>query len=528
VPAPPDPPRRPAGGARLAIVLFVTALNLRMAIAALPPVLGDIERDTGMSSTGAGLLTTMPVLCFGAFALAAPALIRRLGMERLLVAVLLVITAGIALRVLPAAWALFAGTAVLGMAIAIGNVLFPGLIKQDFPGRAALMTGLYSVALFAGPAISAGLTVPVMRAAGLGWRPAIAIWGALAVACAALLAPHALRRPRPVRGTVPVPVPVPGAAVPAAGGCGPARPGTARLRTDPVAWMVASFMGLQSLGYYAVVAWIPTVFAARGMSAGQAGWMLSYLSFPGLTASLVTPLLVRGRARRAAVMVIVATAACGTGYAGLALAAMSWPYLWITVLGTGQGMCISLALGFVVARAPDVERTARLSTMTQGAGYAIASAGPFGLGVLHDLTRDWTVPLLALTVILLPMLITGLGASRDRYVLAPGPAGRARYRGTHRAPRPGRRTAVPPAAMRRPPAAGRAAAAVPRPREPVAELIPPPATDNLTAHNPAPDRLATVPSASPAGLLARAAATGHEHAERECAQQECAAGGDVR
>jgi CP family cyanate transporter-like MFS transporter len=384
---------------RLGVVLLVTALNLRMAVAALSPVLNQVEHDTGLSSTQAGLLSTVPVLCFGLFALVTPPLIRRFGMERLLLLVLVVITAGIALRVLPPLAALFAGTAVLGMGIAVGNVLVPGLIKQDFSRQAGLMTGLYSVTLFVGPAISAGLTVPLTHATGLGWRPAIAVWGGLAVICIGLFAPHAMSRPTPRRQA------------------GRTQPMPRGLWSDPLAWMVAGFMGLQSLGYYSCVAWIPTLFEAHHMSAGQAGWLLSYSSFPGLAAALVTPLVIRGRSRRAATTVVIATVACGTGYVGLAIAPVAMPYVWLTILGLGQGMCISLALGFIVARAPDVQHTARLSTMAQGVGYTIASVGPFGLGALHDLTGGWMIPMLALTGILLPMLLTGLGASRNRHVL---------------------------------------------------------------------------------------------------------------
>jgi MFS transporter, CP family, cyanate transporter len=393
----PRPVARPAGGVWLAVILLVSALNLRMAVAALSPVLDMVQRDTGLSSAMAGLLSTVPVLCFGVFALATPKLIRRFGMERLLVLVMVVITVGIALRVLPPLVALFAGTAVLGAGIAVGNVLVPGLIKQDFAGKAGLMTGLYSVSLFVGPALSAGLTVPIMHATGLGWRPAIALWGGVAVLAAALLFPRAARRPR------------------AAGSAAQHRP--KGLWKDPLAWMVSGFMGLQSLGYYSGVAWIPTLLQEHGMSAGQAGWMLSYSSFPGLVMALITPLAVRGRPRRAAAVVVAVVIACGTGYLGLIAEPVSLAYLWLTILGVGQGMAISLALGFIVARAPDVHHTAHLSTMAQSAGYLIASVGPVGIGALHDVTGGWTVPMLTLTVILIPLLIAGLGASRDRHIL---------------------------------------------------------------------------------------------------------------
>lgn len=389
----------PKRGALFAIALLAAALNLRIAVATLSPVLDDIERDTGISAAIAGLLNTVPVVCFGLFALATPRLIRQFGMERLLLLTMTVITAGIALRLLSPLAALFAGTAVIGAGIAVGNTVVPGLIKQDFSRRAGLMTGLYSVALFLGAAISAGLTVPLEHVTGLGWRPDIALWGVPAILAAALLAPYATPRPIADRAGPP-----------------PARP--KGLWSDRLAWMVTGFMGLQSLGYYSALAWIPTLLEAHGMSASQAGWMLSYSSFPGVAAALATPILIQGRAGSARVLVVTAVVLCACGYLTLATTPVSLPYLWLTVLGIGQGMSLGLALSFIVARAPDVHHTAHLSTMAQSVGYLIASVGPFGLGALHDLSGGWTVPMLALIVVLVPLLIAGLGASRDRHVLA--------------------------------------------------------------------------------------------------------------
>jgi MFS transporter, CP family, cyanate transporter len=386
-------------GAGLAIVLLFTALNLRIAVAAVSPVLDDIERDTGMSATIAGLLNTVPVVCYGLFALAAPLLIRRFGMRRLLLLTMTVITAGIALRLWSPLVALFAGTAIIGAGIAVGNVVVPGLIKQDFSQRAGLMTGLYSVSLFLGAAASAGFTVPLEHVTGLGWRPDIALWGVPAILAIAMLAPYAAAKPAGVRTGPP-----------------PSRP--EGLWSDRLAWMVTGFMGLQSLGYYSLLAWVPTLLEAHHMSASQAGWMLSYSSFPALAAALAGPILIRGRVRRARILVVAAVVLCACGYLGLATAPVSLPYLWLTVLGLGQGTCLGLALSFIVARAPDVHHTAHLSTMAQSVGYLIASVGPFGLGALHDLTGGWTVPMLALTAVLIPLLIAGLGASRDRHVLS--------------------------------------------------------------------------------------------------------------
>ncbi len=148
----------------LATALLIAAVNLRLTVAAVPPVLSQIRDTTGLSSAGAGLLTGLPVFCFGLAALAAPRLIRRFSMGPLLTLALLTVLAGCAVRLVPSLVPLFLGTAVLGSGIAVGNVLIPGLIKRDFPEQRVLMTALYSVALAGGATIAAGLTVPLEHA----------------------------------------------------------------------------------------------------------------------------------------------------------------------------------------------------------------------------------------------------------------------------------------------------------------------------------------------------------------------------
>ncbi len=380
----------------LAIALVFVALNLRIAIAAVSPVLGEIQRDVGLSSSAAGLLTTVPVVCFGVFAFAAPSLLRRLGPNRLLWLSMLGVVIGAAVRLAPSLTGLFVGTAIIGAAIAVGNVLLPGLIKRDFPHRVGLLTGLYTMALSGGAALSAGLTVPLQEATGAGWRLAVAAWGVPAIVAVVVWSSQ-LRQTtevvdverRPVRG----------------------------LWRDRVAWSVAVFMGLQSLGYYSALAWIPTLFQYHHLGAGKAGWLLSFSTFPAMAASLCAPILAR-RSTRPWVMVVAAVGLCALGYLGLIAAPVALAYLWMTLLGLGQGAAVSLALGYIVVRSPDTRHTAKLSMMAQGTGYLIASVGPLGLGALHDLSGGWVVPLLALTAVLVPELAAGLGACKERYVLA--------------------------------------------------------------------------------------------------------------
>jgi MFS transporter, CP family, cyanate transporter len=380
-----------------AATLIFVALNLRMAVAAIPPVLTQIQRDTGLGSAGSGLLTALPLFCFGAMASSAPALVRRLRMGPLLGLTMAVVAVGCAVRLAPSLAALFLGTAIVGSGIAVANVILPGLIKRDFRDVAGPMIALYALALSLGATIPAGLTIPIEDLTGIGWRPAVAVWGAVAIAALVLWLPRA-RREEPV--------------APAA------RPSPAGdLRRDRLAWAVTLFMGLQSLCYYAMLSWLPAILESHGMSSGKAGWMLSYMTIPGMAASLITPAVQR-RLPRSELEVALAAVLLAIGYVGLIVFGASAPYVWVTSLGLGGGLLIALALGYIVARAHDDHHVAHLSTMAQGVGYLIASSGPFVVGALHGLTSSWTVPLLVLLGVLVPMVLAGFAAGREGHVLA--------------------------------------------------------------------------------------------------------------
>jgi CP family cyanate transporter-like MFS transporter len=382
---------------RAAAALIFVILNLRLAVAAIPPVLGQIERETDLSSTAAGVLTAMPLICFGVVALLTPPLFRRFRMAPLLLLTMVAIVLGIAIRLESALVALFAGTIVLGAGIAVANVLVPGLIKRDFPSQAAIMVGLYSVGLSLSGAISAGLTVPVEHLFGIGWRPAIAIWGIFAVLALVLWAPQT-RNPEPTRS-------------------GPAEPAVGRaLWHDRLAWNVTIFMGLQSLAFYTTLSWLPTILEDHGMSQGTAGWILSFSFFPAMAAAFATPVIQR-RIHWQPALIIALVALWAAAYIGLIFGPTDAPYVWGTLLGLGQGASLSLGLGFIVARAPDTHHAAHLSTMAQGVGYLIAATGPFLVGALHAVTGGWTVPLLLLLANLIPLTIVGFVACREGLVL---------------------------------------------------------------------------------------------------------------
>lgn len=405
VPSSPEVHPQRARNLLLAAGLLLIGLNLRIGVASVGPVLSEIRADTGLSETAAGLLTTIPVVAFGAFAFLTPRLIHRFGMHKLLGLTMLVLAAGIALRLQPSFTALFTGTIIVGAAIAVGNVLMPAAIKQDFAHRAGLMMGLYSTVLFVGAALASGLTAPLLPALDGNWRGALGVWSIPAAIAFLLWLPQFNRVPRSSRRRSRQRLGVRPASLMKA------------LATDRVALAVTVFMGIQSTSYYAALTWIPTLLQDHGMTPSAAGWMLSYSAFPGIIGALVTPPLAR-KFNATWGPVVISVALPTLAYLGLIVAPLSAPYLWMTLLGLGQGVAISLALSYIVWRSPDAHHTGQLSTMAQGYGYLFAGLGPIGLGALHGITGEWTVPLLGLGVLLGIQLLAGLVASKHRLVLS--------------------------------------------------------------------------------------------------------------
>ncbi|MFD6136106.1 CynX/NimT family MFS transporter [Isoptericola sp. NPDC060257] len=391
--------RRPLGaGAVVAIVL--AALNLRPGVVAVSPLLGEILAEEGLSATAGGVLTTLPVLCFGLLAPVAPGLARRVGLERALFGSLVLLCLGFALRLVPGIAPLLVGTLAVGSAIGLGNVLLPALIKRDFADRVGLMTGLYSMALSGGAALAAGLTVPIATATGMDWRAALASWGLLAVVGAVVWAPRALRSTGVV-ATLRPPGATPADAV-------------RSVWRSPLAWAVTVLMGTQSLSFYAVNAWLPEIFVAAGRSVAVGGWLLALTNLLGIVGSFVTPVLA-GRMRRQRGIGVVIVALITTGLVGLILAPDA-AVLWVVLLGLGQGGGISLALTLMALRTENAARTSELSGMAQSAGYVLAACGPLGLGVAHDATGSWTAPLVLLVAASLVQGVAAWFAGRDEIV----------------------------------------------------------------------------------------------------------------
>nr|WP_233211398.1 MFS transporter [Mycobacterium sp. shizuoka-1] len=387
------PGGRVAAGAVLIVAVVLTALNLRPAVTSVGPVLGDMQRALGASAVWAGVLTTLPGLCFAGAGLASAALSRRFGLGRSISLALVTLIVGLGVRVLDGPYVVIGGTLVATAGIAVINVLIPVVIKQSFPARLGLMTGIYTAALQGGGALGSAVTPPLEKIYG-GWRPALAAWALLAVVALVIWLIAARRVENPTDS---------------------AQAGARRsLLHNRLAWIVTLFFGTQSMLAYIMMGWLPEVFIDSGVSKTSAGLLVGLLSVIAVPISLVLAPMAARSAHQSGW--IAGLGVCGfTGVLGLLIAPDFSPLLWSVLVGIGMSV-FSLALTVIALRSRTPEDTVQLSAMVQGFGYLLAGVGPFLFGTLHDVTGGWTVPFVMVLAVYVVQIGLGVLAGRNRYV----------------------------------------------------------------------------------------------------------------
>lgn len=377
----------------LIIGIILIALNLRPSLAAVGPLVGAIRDTTGLSNTLLGLLTTLPLLAFGVVSMFTSLVTRRFGIEGTLASALFLLTVGILIRVIPSSIALFGGTLLIGVAIALGNVLLPSLVKRDFPGKTGVMTGIYSSMLGIGAAVAAGISVPLAGELN-GWRWSLGAWALLSFMALLIWLPHLHKQtlPKHVRSF---------------------KRGLRELGNSKLAWQVALFMGLQSLSFYVILAWLPEILQDRGLNAYDAGWILALSQGTGVLGTLILPLWAEKMDdQRTLIWLLVVLEL--VSIAGLMLPEPFLVGVWASLIGFCLGGSFGLALLFLVLRTTNSETATELSGMAQSVGYLLASVGPTLFGALHDLTQAWIIPLLLLAIVAGVKLKMGLGAGKPQ------------------------------------------------------------------------------------------------------------------
>ncbi len=376
--------------------IVLTGLNLRTAVNSVGPVLEEIEGGLGVSSASAGLITTLPVLCFAVMGYAGPPLAARFRDGHVIAAALLAMTVGMVGRAAAPSFALFVlGTAVAMTGGAVGNVLLPGLVKRYFPSRTGALVGAYGTAMAIGGALASGATAGIAESVGeAGWRWALGVWAAFALVAA-----------------------LPWLAV-------PARPGASRtahrsvpmraLARSRLTWAMAVLFGVQAMEAYIVVGWTAQYLRDQGMSASAAGLLVGLNAVVVIPVNaVVPPLSVRPHLQRPLLLGFLACYL--VGWTGLLVAPLTATWVWMVLLGVGMGT-FALALTLMGLRARTPESTAALSTLTQGLGYGIAAAGPLLVGVLRGVTGGYTGMFALVYGGVALLLVSGWSVCRERYV----------------------------------------------------------------------------------------------------------------
>lgn len=376
--------------------VILVAFCLRIIITGVGPLLPEITESLGLSGSASGLLTTLPLIAFAAVSSLAGGLGRRWGEGHTISIGLCLILLGTVLRSIAGVAGLYIGTAIVGIGTALGNVLLPAVVKAEYPTRVGQVTAFFTVAMVAAAALALALNVPLANA-GLGWRGALLVWGAAVVITLIVWRKNASLRLEATEQTE---------------AAAPEKP----IWKSGLAWCVMLYFGINSLIFYAIIGWLPTILQSSGMESGTAGMVTALYQMVSLIPSLVVPTLA-GRRQDQRGWLLLGSVLNIIGIITLMSSTAAAAQVTATViLGLANGCAFSMGLALMGFRAKNAVDAARLSGFAQSAGYALAATGPMVVGWLHDLTPNWNIGLGYVLFTSVVALLAGQRAGRNETV----------------------------------------------------------------------------------------------------------------
>ncbi|ARF13569.1 CynX/NimT family MFS transporter [Sporosarcina ureae] len=377
--------------------VLLVACNLRAAITSVGPIIGLLRESLSLSNGSIGILTSLPLIAFAVMSPIVPKISTRFTNETTLIAGMCTLSFGIILRSIPFIPLLFIGTMLIGVGIAISNVLLPGIIKERFPNQVPLMTSVYTTTMSLFAALASGVSIPLAVGAGLGWEFALGIWIVPALVGIGIWVYFVKQRKSADEVNMYY-----------------VKADDSKMWRSPLAWQVAIFLGLQAFSYNALMTWLPEILIDYGVTSKSAGWMLSFNQLIGLPASLLVPIIAGKFTSQRGIILILCTLAFG-GYIGLLFGESYDVMIWsVGLIGVAYGGLFPLSLAFLAMRTTTAMQAAKLSGMAQAIGYSLAAIGPVLLGSLVDTTGTWTFSLSILLFVTVLTLIVGFGAGRNR------------------------------------------------------------------------------------------------------------------
>lgn len=389
-------------GRTVALLGIITlALSLRSAVSAVSPIISEISVDIPLNSVGVGFLGALPPVFFAIAGIVAPAIARRVGLELSIGLAVVAIVAGHLIRAFADSYLVLAvGSATALAAMGVANVLLPPAVKRYFPDRIGAITAAYVTIMSVSTSMPAFGAAPLAEA--YGWRVSLGVWSLTAVVAMVPWALLIARHRRAKSDQAPELVEAPPALV-------------GRIWHSRTAWAIAITFAVTSLNAYAMFAWLPEILVETvDVSNIEAGVLLGIYSFIAVPGSIIAPILVT-RLRHPGWVIQAGVLFFLVGYGGLLLVPGTVTWLWVALIGMGP-VLFPICLTLVNLRTRSQQSSAALSGFVQAIGYTLGALGPLVVGVLHDATGGWTVPLLFCLAVAVVGIPFGIILSKPRYI----------------------------------------------------------------------------------------------------------------
>ncbi len=378
------------------LMVVLLAANMRMTYTGIGALVPIIRTDLGMSATAAGMISTVPILVFAFICPLSSIVGRRVGIGRMIEAGLILIFAGSVLRAVLGTFGLFAGTIVLSVGVGVMNALMMALIKLRFPHKPGIMTSAYTTTMAVTAAISIGANVPIANQ--IGWRGCLALWGLVSLVTSFVWGRQANAHEN--NGSA---------------GAGQGSP-MIKVIKSPKAWALLIFMGTQSMMFYNITAWLPTILISRGMDHEAAAGIATMLQIVSLPSTLLSPILAEKLNRIALCTALNLTFTIG-GVIFYFSGVNTLMYFAVVLMAVGMGSGFSLCSFLFSKHARNPAETAAISGFSQSGGYILAAIGPAFMGHLFDTTGSWNPAMIFCFIILIVMTVSGAVSNLDGFII---------------------------------------------------------------------------------------------------------------
>lgn len=379
----------------LIVGLFMLGVCMRMPITAIPSIVKEIAASLQVPANSLGILTTIPLICFACLSTPVSAIARKMGNELTLLIGMVIMVIGSALRILNFT-SLIIGTILVGIAITCINVLLPAVITEKYPNRIGSVTGMYNVSMSLFAAIGAYTITPITTHSN--WQTAVLVITAVALVTVVIWLPN-LRfnsKEEAVNENANKPL---------------------NMWTRLNAWWLLLFFGFQSLVFYAVVAWLPSIAMDAGLSHNNASLIAGLFQLFSIPFAFLTPLLASRMHKRMPLFFLAGLSPL-IGSAMMLIHSSSLVYYIIVslLLGVGCSTAFALSMTLFSLKTKTAADTRSLSGMVQTVGYLIAATGPMIVGQLNALTHNWDAGIIAIVISCIAVILFGWLSDREEYI----------------------------------------------------------------------------------------------------------------